>query len=147
MLNTEEKEIDGIPFRVQQLGAMAGLKLFTRLSRTFAPAMAKALGASAGAKVDLGNLNVGALSDALKLLFETCNETEIESLVKALLSTTWVEQNGAWVETTKVLELVLAGKLPTMIKMCWFSAQVNFGNFTEGLRAFLPQPQTKTQSP
>lgn len=140
-------EIDGYVFTVQQLPAMRSMKLMHKLAKAVGPAMLKALGSEFLNKMNLGVMQVGALSEGMQLLFEAFSETDLEQLVKTLFETAKLECEGQTFPMMAVFDEKLAGRLGTIMKAVKFALEVNysdfFGGLLAGVAALSPVPLSK----
>jgi hypothetical protein len=130
---TEEKIIklagEDRRLSVQQLPAMAGVKLFTRLTRLVGPSIALLV---KGDETKIG--------EAVRLMLDQLTETEVEHLIGELLFKTAArvevrdENGGSKMMLVKdVFAGEFAGELGAIVAAVAFALQVNFGNFLGGL--------------
>lgn len=129
MVETKTRSIDGMTFGVTQLPAIRGLRLFNRLGRVLAPALARAAGSQAGGEVDLGGL-----AGALDLLFSKLSDDELEGITRELLWNATVEGRPLLQE----MDATLGGKVGTLLKLVGFAVEVNYGGFFAALRGLVP---------
>lgn len=123
-IENREKEIDGFKFTVPQLPAMRSLRMLRRLSSAFGPAVAQAFGSATG------EVDFKGLASALEMLFMKLTEDELEQITKELLAQALVDGRPLLRE----MDLTLAGKPGTLLKLLAFSVEVNYGSFFAGLR-------------
>jgi hypothetical protein len=129
MLKIESRFFEGVgDVSVQQLPAMRAVKLSRRLIQIAAPAVAalKDLSLSADASV-LGDAIAGALAEF--------SEKDLEALIKDLLETATVEQDGKLAKVMPLFDSLFGGKIFTLYKVLAFALEVNFADFFEPLRA------------
>ncbi len=132
MLVSKTTEIQGASYEVTQLGAMRGLKLLTRIGAAVGPAMAQL--ARAGEE----GFDIGVAGEALQKLFQKLNEAEIEHFVTEMLFGGALKRNGAPMQKN-MFELEMAGQAMTILKLLVFAFEVNYGDFSEAAREFLPR--------
>lgn len=128
MIQTKEKEIDGLKVAVSEFPARFGFKMQTRLTMIFGPALGTLLSgleAKTGSALD-GEFNLDKLPGALESLFSRMNEDKAMDLVLEILKSTRID--GVEV-TNQSFDLVFAGKYHTMYKVLWFVLEVNYGGF------------------
>lgn len=143
-IKTLEKVIGGRNFRVSQLPVTRAIKLLRRLGHAIGPALAKAVGASKGKDLSIATLDVGSLSDAVALLFDRLSESELEYLVRELLSTAYLQDGDKWILLSKgpgandqPYDILLAGDLAGLMGVMAFAVEVNYGDFFGALRGSL----------
>jgi hypothetical protein len=140
---TQETTIDGVPYRVTQLGATTGGQIMFRLGRAFGAVVA-------GLRV--GNVTLDALDPA-----------DFDWLVKTLQPATKVgivDVAGGgkvnFVDLPHVFEDHFAGRYPQMLEWLKFSLEVNYGplqgalgSLFRGAMALSPSisPKASTGSP
>jgi len=129
MVETKTRSIDGLNFGVTQLPAMRGLRLFNRLGRVLAPAVARA----AASQTD-GEVQLEGLAGALDLLFAKLSDDELEGITRELLWNATVEGRPLLQE----LDATLGGKVGTLLKLVGFAVEVNYGGFFAVLRGLVP---------
>lgn len=160
MRDRQEKEIGGDKISVTQLPAMQAFKLLNRLGRVLSPALVKAVGGTGGGKVlDLGGMDIAMIGDALRSLFETLDDGELDKIVGGLLSTAQVfvadDRGGKWVAladannlSTSHFNVLYRGRLLDLVGALVFAIEVNYSDFFAYLRSRQgkAQEQTKTAS-
>jgi hypothetical protein len=141
-IKTQEKQIAGRRYVVTQLPATRAIKLLRRLGHVLGPALAKAVGSSRG-NLSIATLDVGSLSDAVALLFDRLSESELEYLMRELLSTAQVLTDDKWVQLstglagTQPYDAIFAGDLAGLFGCMAFAIEVNYGDFFGVLRGSL----------
>lgn len=138
MRASKSKEIDGLSFTVQQLPGKRGSRLWFKLVRLLAPAMAKALGTlklTGGASALMQNLDLSNLGDAVGMLAEKLTPDEFEAIRDELLESATVTTGGNQFPLMTVYDDVMAGRVTTGLKVLQFAFEVNFGSFFEGFLA------------
>lgn len=123
---TQSQDIDGTVFAVTQLPAMRSMRLMHRLAKAVGPAMLKAVG---GKAVSLKELDLASVGDAAQMVFETFSENDFEALIRELLEGATVDHEGRTIPLMPVFDLVLAGKVGTILKLLKFALEVNYGSF------------------
>ena len=127
MLKIESRFFEGVgDVSVQQLPAMRAVKLSRRLIQVAAPAVAALKDLTADASV-LGDAIAGALAEF--------SEKDLEALIKDLLETATVEQDGKLAKVMPLFDSLFGGKIFTLYKVLAFALEVNFADFFEPLRA------------
>jgi hypothetical protein len=119
----ETVEIDGVKYRITQLGALTGKQLMFRLGRTFA---AVALGLRSG------TLDVGVIS--------SLDPADFDWIVQTLIPTTDVgihdvEGDGKlkWHKLSVDFDDHFAGRYPQLIEWLQAGLEVNFGPLRDAL--------------
>ena len=153
-IETQEKVIGNHTFRVTQLPASKARKLLTRLFKVAGPSMAKAvegLGTilekklkqpsakgkkeGEGITINLADLDLSKLSDAVALLAKNVFEEDFEYVVAVLLEGDRISysEEGKWpVLDLQASDAVFAGKLDQMFMLIGFALEVNFSGFFGG---------------
>lgn len=129
---TQEKEIDGFRFSVQQLPGMRSLRLMHKLAKALGPGVLKALSGApegAGGGVSLGNLDLGNLADGLSLLFDKFSADDFEAVVRELFETATVTENGNTFPMMQVFDNTFAGRPDVVLKAVQFALEVNYKSF------------------
>lgn len=129
-IQRKSRVIDGRTFEVEQLGAMAGIKMLRRLTAALGPALAKLVGDAKGGGAVLDR-SVSELAGAVEALVDRLPEAELESLIKALLQGATIDGKPL----LAVMELELAGQTLTILQVVAFAIEVNFGDFFAALGA------------
>jgi len=121
MRETITKDISGVTYHIQQLGARQGRSIMTRLIRVVGPAL--------GETEDLD----------LTKLFEALKEEDVEALCEAFAKTTRVV-TGTNKERVlgDIFDDHFAGKYGAMIKWVIACLEVNFGSFLAEVRDLAP---------
>lgn len=135
-LKKEEREIDGLLFKTQQLPAMRASLLLGRLVKHIGPV----LGALSGLDP---STQLSELGSALTLAFAQANPDEATRLIPEILGSTSVIIEGKHVplNSSSNIDLVFSGRLKTMFMAVGFALQVNYRDFWEGGEsAAPPQP-------
>lgn len=148
-IETKEKTIGDHAFQVTQLPATKARKLLTRLFKLAGPSVGKALEGlgktlkqpgvqkkeGEGLTINLRDLDLSKLSDAITLLAQNVFEDDFEYVVAALLEgeRVRIQIDGKWpVLTLESSDLIFAGKLDQMFKLIAFALEVNFAGFFGG---------------
>lgn len=142
MQKHETREIDGLRFTVQQLPARRGMKLLNHLIRIAGPGLAKAAGALKGgdlAKLDLANIDFGALGEALKSIFDGLPDVEFDYVLDEMLAVTLLNE----APLKPVFDAALQGRIGTVYKLLAFALEVNFRDFFGGLSGLTAGPLAK----
>ena len=127
MQRTEARVFDDLgSVTVQQLPAMRAVKLSRRLIQIAAPAVAALKDLSADASV---------LGDAISNALAEFSEKDLEALIKDLLETATIEQEGKIAKVMPLFDELFRGKVFTLYKVLAFALEVNFADFFEPLRA------------
>lgn len=129
MIETRERDIDGIHLAVSQLPAMKALRLSATLGKLFGTPLARAL-----STIDITNIgasDVTAVGAAMLSLFEGLSPDQLEALTKELLGPATADGKPL----LATFDLVFAGKVDTIYKVLGFALEVNYGSFFDVLRA------------
>lgn len=133
MLEQKTKSIDGITYRVSQVGGKRALKMFTTLAKMLAPALAKAAesmptgGFKSLSTVDLSSLNIGT---AVEALVDRLDEPKITEIIDTLAGVTECNDGGdKWPQLSGVFDIHFAGKMSSLFKWLAFALEVQFGDF------------------
>lgn len=126
MQRTETRVFDDLAITVQQLPAMRAVKLSRRLIQIAAPAVTALKDLSADASV---------LGEAISNALAEFSEKDLEALIKDLLETATVEQEGRIAKVMPLFDELFRGKVFTLYKVLAFALEVNFADFFEPLRA------------
>lgn len=144
MIETLEKEIDGVVYKATQLPAMRAVKLLNRLGRVLGPSLAKLGGAipSGGklADVDVSALDFAAIGDAVATLFGSLDDATLEALLRDLLSGVSFEADGkAGVlfpdSRTAAFDAHFTGRVGSIPRVALFAFEASFGGFSDALAA------------
>lgn len=132
MLETKERDIDGMKVNVTQFPARYGFKLQAKLAKIFGPVIGELF---SGVKGNVKNftesdLDMSKISDAIRVLFEKLDENSAETLVFELTKSTKVD--GTDIDD-KSFDLIFPGKYASLYKIIFFVLEVNYGSFF-GLR-------------
>lgn len=138
---TQAKVMDGLTFKVQQMGGREASRLFVRISRYLIPSIARAgkvmdkidFTKGMNQDIDVGNIASG-LGEAADFLFEHLDEKEWDYLVDHLLDTCLVYDGKTerLLMQPGVFDEVMAGKVFTQLKLIQFALEVNFKDFWNG---------------
>ena len=139
MIATQEKTIDGLRFAVTQLPAMKAFRTLNRIGRALGPALAKGLGALKG---KLGDASVEALGGAATELFARLSDDELEALTRELLTFCTVDGKPLMPQ----FDLVMQGRMGTLLKLLRFAFEVNYGDFFAGARGLAAQAMAANPS-
>lgn len=145
MLLTEKKVIDGLEVTVVQLPTMRAWSLFVNLGATLGPALGPLLQGESVAKMD-----VDVFFGALGSVFANLKNGGDQLLRECLVGTSVIKDGSVHqLDSEHAINAVLPGKLKTLIKIAWFSLQVNFKDFTDGfnVEAVLEAKDKATSSP
>jgi hypothetical protein len=115
MIKTKESTIDGINFKVTQLGYADGIELLTRLLALVGAAFEK---------------DEGKDSFSLSRLAARLTANDLKTVIEKLASRTVIEREpgtGNWPKLEP--EVDLAGNYGLMFKWLKFALEVNFGGF------------------
>ncbi len=127
-------------FSVTQLPPIRAYKLAARLARLFGPAIGPLLGSSKGGltalagslKGGLGKLDLdpSKIGETVRALFLSLDDTEIDGLVRELLSTCTCNNGMAFLPMgVPEFNTLFAGDLSASLKLLAFAAKVNFADF------------------
>jgi len=137
-MQTITETVGGREYTVTQIPAKRGLRLFNRLCRIFAPPAAKAFGSLAGelslARFMAGGL--GSFAEALVLLFEKLSEQEQEAILRELFEgARFRNDDGKMLPLWEHFDVAFAGRLAEVYLVAAFAMRVNFGSFSDALKA------------
>jgi hypothetical protein len=129
----QDRQIGQFLYTVQQLPATRSLRLLHRLGKVLGPGLTQA--ASLGSVGSLANADVGVIVSGIAGILQTSAEDEVVGIVRDLLGTTFVTQNGQMVELAPLMDLHFQGNLLDLFKVVAFALEVNYGDFFGGLLA------------
>ena len=114
MRTSSTEIIDGIPFTIQQLGAKAGRKVLTRLTKV---------------------VGSGFADDSFTAAMTALTDNDIDFLCDTFASaTTYTIDGGAHVfELAADFDELFAGKYETMLLWLWACLKINFESFLSRL--------------
>lgn len=140
MQETQTKIIDGMEVSVSQLPARRAMKMFNRLGRVFGPALGKIMASSPDG---LKTMNIGAMGDAVAMLFEKFTDSEQDFIMNELLATAVVDNKPLM----PIFDTMMRGKTLTVYKLLAFALEVNYGDFLGGLGGLKNWATPMAQSP
>jgi len=120
-IETEQKTIDGITYRVMQMDAIRGLKVQTKLIKLLGPALGKTL-------LSGGEMKVAALKDKVAgHLIENFDDEEVSKFVIGLFDkgVFFVKGDEEYLVDFKK---DFTGKPFAVWKVVWFILETNFGD-------------------
>lgn len=128
-LETKTAVIKGKTYTASTLPAMRALKLLTKIGKVAGPAMAAGLDAD--------------LTKAAHALFDGLDENEVETIIKALLSTVTVtDERGNQRDVLAGFDVEYAGEgLVDAFEVVKFALETNFGPIGAALAAATSRPQ------
>lgn len=129
MIETKEKEIDGMTVMVTQFPASEGFKLFTKLMSVVSPVLGEAANVAKGGNVLDAKVDLESIGKALQSAVGSMNETEWLAFVKRMFADTRVDAK----ELKDGIDIVFAGKYMTMFKVLAFVIEVNYQDFWQAL--------------
>lgn len=149
---SDEREIDGFRYLVQQLPAGQGMKLLMDVGKVLGPALAALTGGESTSVEsfldrDLSKLRLDVVA---KALFDDMDSDFVLSIINRLGGSSWVfiaDEGGGTPRkkqlTGPVFDVHFQGRLMAMLKWAKFSLEVQFGDFFGGITglAAAPQPQ------
>lgn len=128
MRETQETTIDGVSFRVAQLGFKKARKVFMRVSKVLGPALAT-LGAESQAGEEISNEAIlGAISGTLA----TVSDEDLDWLADTFGETTWFSRDREkWPLLKEANREMLFGGGNLLLFFRWikFCLEVNFSDF------------------
>jgi hypothetical protein len=152
---SQTKTIGGRDYTVSQLPAMKAVKVLHRIGKALGPALARAFaalgGKNAGAnllEIDLSGIDAGEFAEAIAGLFRDLPEAELEKLIRDLLETcTVTDEEGKTGLLMKTFDVSMQGRMQDLFALLAFAFEVNFGNFSAALAAFVPKRRAAPASP
>jgi hypothetical protein len=140
MLEPSTKNIDGLTIVISPLPARQGLRVLHRLGKSISPSVSRMIGlARGGMEIDLSELDVVSLSQALSNFFETCSEKDLDYFIDQLLDAAIVNNQ----RLLDVVNTVFQAKVLTLLKVLVFAVEVNYQDFFGGLRDQFAKQQAK----
>lgn len=135
--STTPFEINGNTFRITMLPTKRGHRLFAKLCRLLAPALAKTAGGLDGVSTlaDILRLGVGSFADGLGVLFDRMNEDEQQAVLKELFSDAMVVVNDKLVSLDSVYDDIFAGRISDLYVLAGHALQLNYPDFRQLLMA------------
>ncbi len=142
-----EKSFGDLAIELAPLTGLKCLRAFHRLGKCFLPSIVKAIGAIGAdtkvASVDVGNIEVGKLGEALESLFLNCSEEDLAFFAKEFLYGGIA--NHSPIE--KVFDVVFQGKTLTLLKvLVWAVVEVHYADFFADLPGLLARAQALAAS-
>lgn len=157
-LLTEEREIDGVHFRVRQANLKEARAALVVITRSVGGLLSGLLKATTAEK--LADLDTSALAGAVASFTEHLSDQDIEFLTKIYskdcLAAVESKEDGApaWVPlgNETVQATVFGGRLLLLFKWLWFAIEVNYADFlavarTASTKLDLVRARSKSQSP
>jgi hypothetical protein len=151
-IETRDKVIAGVTYRVSQLPAKVGRNVLVRVVKQLGPGLAGALSGagSASAGVDnLGALVMGA-SEAIGMLCARLSPEEFDAILDVFARhTTIALPNDVEPKLADKFDEHFAGRYDAMLQWAAFCMEVNFGSFFDasaGPNALWQRAQTFLQS-
>jgi hypothetical protein len=131
MREPEQREIDGVVYRVTPLPAGKGLKVMQRIAKVLGPVLTSGATAGAGSVEDAVVRELGAVAGRL-------SDDDLEFVSRALAeSTTFANGHGAQVQLGQCFDLHFAGEYERLLPWMAFALGVNFAPFFKRLGARL----------
>jgi len=121
-LETKEKLIGKNTYKVTQLGAVTGRKVFAKLMGLVGPAMAVAAGE-------------GGVEKALASLFSGLDDANMDYFCDQFAPNTMVSTGGKLFKLSDIFDLHFAGNYGELASWLLFSLEVNFGDFLDVLKS------------
>lgn len=140
----KSKEIEGITFTVQQLGGKRAMRLWTKLFRIVAPALAKTLEGNSLTGMTLAKLDLKSLGDAVQLLTDKLTPDEFDAMRDELFETAFAVWEGQTVPLNRMQDEIFAGRVLLAFKVLRFALEVNYGDFLGGLLGAMPAAASKS---
>lgn len=131
---TRVVQIGDLSFEIQQLPAMRATLLLARVSATLTPALAKAGGAVNGGIEDL---DLDALSDAARVLFEKATPAEVETVLRELFSTVFIAKGEARSPLMPEFDRYMQGEILAILTLAKEAFEVNYGDFFDAAKRML----------
>jgi hypothetical protein len=129
MREPQDKSIEGLLVSVQPLPAMRALKLGHKIGKAAFPALAKAL-------ADGGGFKMESLAEGAEMLFDRLSEEDLVTITKQLLEMAWItDTDGNKRPAQGYVDLELAGRVSTLVKIIGFALEVNYGDFLAVLKS------------
>lgn len=123
MRQSEEKEIDGNRWTVQQFSATEGLRVLSKLTKLLGGPVGKAIGGLQGEGSILdAKLDFAIFGDAIGELTSRMDEDEIINLVKRLLANTRCNNQ----EVLQQFDTLFMANYATLFKVILLVVEVNF---------------------
>ena len=121
-------------FEVRPLPATRALKLFYRLGRVLGPSLAAMSGTAGAAATGISGMPAEAFGRAISILCEKLDDTEVDTISNAFLTSCAVTENGRRSELdTAMINTMFAGNLLDMHKLLAAALEVNYGDFLGAL--------------
>lgn len=157
MLETQERDLtsrNGTPvvFAVTYLNGSKGQKLFSTIVKVVGPSIGVAMDAIGGdAKVSLAALvsqtsKTEVFARIAQLLVTNLDDAKEQMILSELRGVSKVQQNGTWIELSKVFELVFRGEQLMLLKWLAFALEVQFGDFLSLFQALGPSASGAAES-
>lgn len=157
-LQTEEREIGGVQFRVRQIPLKESRAALVVLTRTFGGVLSGLLKAATAEKI--ADLDTAALAGAVSSFVDHLSDADLEFLTKtfctgeAAHAAVVMKADGSpcWVPLSNegVRGEVFGGRLLLFFQWLWFAIEVNYSDFLAGIRTAsgkLPIGKVLSKSP
>lgn len=130
MVKSEEKTIQGLKFQLGMLPAFQSLEAMPRVLKLVGPAMGgfKTLILS-GALAAKDRTKIAASAVELLGSLGQADPNELVAVARLLLSTCRVQEGGKWTELVPVFDVVLQGRMFTVLNLIAWAVQLNYHDF------------------
>lgn len=130
-IETKTRTIDGIDYRVTQLGAKQGRAIMVRLLQVVAPTLSKLSGANI---TKIEDIELSQIGPALEALVAHANEEVLGELCSAFASRSSFRDGQNWPELDRHFDMHFGGAYLRMFKWLVFSIEVNYADFFDAFR-------------
>lgn len=129
-METKIKEINGVKFRVTQLGGLQGLETMILVVKMFAPV--------ATAQINIGEMSEATMVERLLVraasgfgeFLQRVEVSEVMTLVDTFIPVTSYTKGGDWVQLSRnTADLLFAGKQTDLIAWLGFCLELNYPDF------------------
>lgn len=133
-IETIEKDLgNGARFRITQLGAKQGSKVFTRLVKRFGPSIAELAKGFEGGVESLADVDVSAVGSAIERFTDKLTDDDVTYLCDTFALRCEVQigdpSEDRWVPLDRNFDHYFAAKYGLMLRWLWACMEVNFADF------------------
>lgn len=127
MVKHETKTIKDLKFQLGMVPAMQSLEAMPRVLALVGPAISTLKDAVSGGKVDQSKLlEVGA---GIVAQLGKANPKELREVAELLLAPCQVQHEGKWVNLLEVFDVLMQGRIFTVLNLLAWAVQLNYQDF------------------
>lgn len=127
MIKHDTKTIQGLKFQLGMVPAMQSLESMPRVLALVGPAISSLKDAVTGGKVDPSKmLEVGT---GIVTHLGKASPKELVEVAKILLAPCQVQEDGKWVDLLSVFDVMMQGRIFTVLNLIAWAVQLNYQDF------------------